>query len=130
MTDATNTAAAVRLLRPGRPFSVAAGIVTMDDGTPAPTATEIAEATARLATTSPVPASVSAFQARAALRGANLLDTVEATVAAAPPIVQDAWEYAIAFERRSPTIAALAAAIGLDDAALDDLFRTAATITA
>ena len=77
-----------------------------------------------------VPASVTAFQARAALLAAGLLDDVEAAVAAADRLTQTAWEYALAFERTSPTIAALAAAIGLTDQQLDDLFRVAATISA
>ena len=78
----------------------------------------------------PVPGSVTAFQARAALLAAGLLDEVEAAVAAADRLTQTAWEYAQAFERTSPTIAALAAALGLTDAQLDDLFRAAAKISA
>lgn len=79
----------------------------------------------------PVPQSVSMFQARTALRRAGLLAAVEATVAASgDPEIQDAWEYATEFPRTSPTIAALAAQIGLTDAQVDDLFRVAATITA
>ena len=77
-----------------------------------------------------VPASVTAFQARAALLAAGLLDEVEAAVAAADRLTQTAWEYALRFERVSPTIAALAAALGLGDAELDDLFRAAAKISA
>lgn len=78
-----------------------------------------------------VPQSVSMFQARTALRRAGLLAAVEAAVAAsADPEIQDAWEYATEFPRTSPTLAALAAQIGLTDAQVDDLFRVAATITA
>lgn len=79
----------------------------------------------------PVPQSVSMFQARTALRRAGLLAAVEAAVdASGDPEIQDAWEYATEFPRSSPTIAALAAQIGLTDAQVDDLFRVAATITA
>ena len=77
-----------------------------------------------------VPACVTAFQARAALLAAGLLDDVEAAVAAADRLTQTAWEYALAFERTSPTIATLAAALGRTDQQLDDLFREAATISA
>lgn len=78
----------------------------------------------------PVPQSVSAFQARAALLSNGLLDDVEAAVAAADRLTRTAWEYAQAFERSSPTIATLAAALGLSDEQLDELFRAAAKITA
>lgn len=77
-----------------------------------------------------VPASVSRFQARAALHLAGLLDDAEAAVAAADRLTQLAWEDARDFRRDSPTIAALAGVLGLDDQAVDDLFRQAATITA
>lgn len=78
----------------------------------------------------PVPAAVSKFQAQAALYAAGLLDDVEAAVSAADRFVQLAWQGATVFERTSPTIAALGAAIGLSDADLDDLFREAAKIRA
>lgn len=72
----------------------------------------------------------SRFQARAAIHIAGLTGDVETAVAAADPIVQIAWADASEFQRASPTIAALAAAIGLSDEDVDDLFRTAMTITA
>lgn len=78
----------------------------------------------------PVPSSVSRFQARAALREAGLLEPIEAAVAAADDLTREAWASAIAFERMSPTIAALAAALGLSSTQVDDLFRRAATIRA
>ena len=78
-----------------------------------------------------VPNDVSRFQARAALHIAGLLDDVEAAVAAAPdPLVRIAWADAQSFERSSPTIATLAAAIGLSDTQVDDLFIAAAKIRA
>lgn len=73
---------------------------------------------------------VSRFQARAALHNVGLLASVEAAVAAADPFVQIAWQDASEFRRGSPTIAALAAALGLTDVQLDDLFRAAALIEA
>lgn len=73
---------------------------------------------------------VSRFQARAALLEADLLDAANAAVAAADPIVQLAWADAQEFQRASPTIAALGAALGLTDAQIDELFESAAGITA
>ena len=79
----------------------------------------------------PVPASVTRFQARAALAMAGLLPTVEAAIADSPDLITRlAWTDAQVFERGSPTIASLAAAIGLTEAQIDDLFRTAAEIVA
>ncbi|TBW33342.1 hypothetical protein EYW49_20500 [Siculibacillus lacustris] len=80
----------------------------------------------------PVPAAVSAFQAKAALLAAGLLDEAQAAVAAAAPIVQLAWSTAQVFERSSPTIATLAAALvpPLTATQVDDLFRAAARISA
>lgn len=79
----------------------------------------------------PVPQSVSRFQAKAALALAGLLEQANAVVAASGNVVlQLAWAEATEFKRNSPGINALAPALGLDDAALDDLFRTAAGIIA
>ena len=81
----------------------------------------------------PVPESVSAFQARAAMAQAGILAAVEAAVlASGDPRAALAWEWATTWNRSSPMMRGLAAdpAIDLDDAALDDLFRLAATISA
>lgn len=77
-----------------------------------------------------VPPSVTPYQARAALLGAGLLDAVEAHIAGAPETVRLAWEYAMTIERHSPSIAAVSAALDLTADQIDDLFRTAAGITA
>ena len=78
-----------------------------------------------------VPQSVSRFQAKAALAMAGLLDQANAAVAASGNIVlQLAWSEATTFKRNSPGINALAPALGLDDAALDQLFITASGIVA
>lgn len=66
-------------------------------------------------------------QARLALLAAGLLDAVEAAVADAGRAVQIEWEYATVVERRSPLVAAIAAGLGLDDAAIDALFADAAS---
>lgn len=72
----------------------------------------------------------SRFQAKAALAAAGLLSASEAAVAAADSTAQLAWAEAIEFRRNSPTIAALAAAVGLTDSEIDDLFRAAMQIEA
>jgi len=77
----------------------------------------------------PVPEEVRQAQARRALLVAGLLDDVEAAVAAASQDIQIAWEYEPNIRRDSPMIGALAPALGLTDAQIDDLFRAAAAIT-
>lgn len=87
----------------------------------------------------PAPAAVTMFQAREALRrtpasgGGVLLDAVNAYVEArrdSDPTLSLAWEYATHVERGGRFVTSLAGAFGLDEAALDDLFRLAATIAA
>lgn len=79
----------------------------------------------------PVPQVVSRFQARAALHAAGLLSSVEDAIATGADVfTQIAWADAAEFRRNSPTIAALAAALGLSEEQVDNLFRQAATITA
>lgn len=75
-----------------------------------------------------VPQTVPAYQARAALLSAGLLDAVEAAVAGADRQVQIAWEYATTVRRQSPFISAMQGALGLDDAAIDALFVAAAAV--
>jgi hypothetical protein len=79
-----------------------------------------------------VPPSVSRFQARAALADAGLLSQVETLMAdAATPLrTKLAWTDAQDFERSSPTVASMAAALGLTDTQLDQLFVTAKGIVA
>lgn len=80
---------------------------------------------------SAVPAEVSRFQAKAALALAGLLPQADAAVQASGNMVlQLAWAEATTFKRNSPGIAALAPALGLDAADLDDLFVAAAEIIA
>jgi hypothetical protein len=75
-------------------------------------------------------AKVSRFQAFAALQQAGKLEAATAAATAAGGLAKLAWDNAIEFRRDSPTIASLAAAVGLDDAALDALFIAAAEIEA
>jgi hypothetical protein len=79
-----------------------------------------------------VPQTISPFQARAALLGAGLLDTVEAMLAHpdTPRTHRIAWEFATEIRRASPLVVALAGALGLDEATLDALFIAAAGIEA
>ena len=79
-----------------------------------------------------IPQKVTAFQAKAALLHADYLDNVEAMMAApeTPRIVKLAWAEALHFERNSPTVAAMAAALGLTDAEIDALFSFAAEVQA
>ena len=79
-----------------------------------------------------VPKSVTRFQARAALYQAGLLTAVEGKMGepATAKIAQIAWEDADIFLRDSPTVAGMAAALGLDEATVDGLFIAAAKITA
>ena len=79
-----------------------------------------------------IPQTVTRFQARAALYQAGLLDQVETLMndPETPTLARLAWQDAQSFERQSPTIAAMATALGLTDAQLDDLFIAAAGITA
>lgn len=80
----------------------------------------------------PVPAIVTRFQAKAALLNAGLLAQVETLMAdpATPAITRLAWVEALSFERSSPTVAAMGAALGLADADIDALFIAAAEIAA
>ena len=79
-----------------------------------------------------VPQAVSRFQARAALHLAGLLPQVESLMAAdgIDALAKLAWQDALVFERSSPTVAAMTALLGLDDAAVDALFRQAEQIKA
>lgn len=76
----------------------------------------------------PVPVAVTPRQARLALLGAGLLDTVEAAIAAGPRADQITWEFAVDVRRDYPMIANLGTALGLTSEQVDDLFRTAATL--
>lgn len=78
-----------------------------------------------------IPQKVTAFQAKAALLQAGLLDRIE-TLMLSPDtqrIVMLAWDEALLFERGSPAVQAIGVAIGLDSEALDNLFIAASNIT-
>lgn len=77
----------------------------------------------------PVPASVTNFQARAALIDAGLFDKADAAVRASGDArAVQAWDYANNFYRASALIDAIGGALGLTAARTDDLFRAAELI--
>jgi hypothetical protein len=84
--------------------------------------------------TSPVPASISARQARLWLVGRAIsLASVDAAISSlADPITRESvrveWEYGTEVHRASPWLAVLGPALGLDDATLDAAFREAASL--
>lgn len=73
---------------------------------------------------------VTPFQGRMALADAGLLANVETAVAAGDEKTKVAWEYALEWRRTSPLIATLATALNLTETQVDDLFTSAAKITA
>lgn len=87
----------------------------------------------------PVPESITAWQAQAALKltpfgDGTLYDAVVAALAALPDgsekvVAQTAFEKDAKFVRSSPTIAAIAGALGIDGAQIDDLFRLGDSLT-
>ena len=70
------------------------------------------------------------FQGRMALSDASLLTNAEAAVNAADDKTKTAWEYALIWQRSSPMISALGAALGMTDVQIDDLFKAAQKIKA
>lgn len=80
-----------------------------------------------------VPQAVTMRQARLALLGVGLLHQVEPAIATiADPVqreaVQITWEYSTEVQRRNPFITILAGALGMTDADVDNLFRSAALL--
>jgi len=76
----------------------------------------------------PVPESVTALQARRALRKAGLLQTVNTFIATQSDEVQETWEYCTIIYRNDPLIETLKTKLSFTDEQLDDLFRSAAEI--
>lgn len=79
-----------------------------------------------------IPTVVTMRQARLALLGVGKLDDVAAAIAGLPSPQKEAaqieWEYSSEVKRDSALVTQLAPALGLDAAALDALFTTAATL--
>lgn len=80
----------------------------------------------------PVPEQVTMRQARLALLGAGKLSAVETAINALPEPQKSAarieWDYSSAVQRHNGFVQQLGPALGLTDAQIDDLFRTAATL--
>lgn len=76
-----------------------------------------------------VPQSVTMRQARLALLGAGLLSQVDAAIASLPSPQKEAaqieWEYAAVVQRNSGLVPAMAQALGMTEAQIDDLFIAA-----
>lgn len=76
-----------------------------------------------------VPAEIANWQARTILRRAGLFYQVDMAVKqSGNEEMLDAWEYAPNVVRRSAFVIAMAEALGLDDATLDQLFIEGAKI--
>ena len=76
----------------------------------------------------PVPTAVTMRQARLALLGAGLLDTVETAIAGAGPAARIEWDYATEVQRSAGLVPQMAAALGMTDAQIDALFVSAAAL--
>lgn len=76
----------------------------------------------------PVPSVIPAWQGKAALREAGLLDAVEASVAAAGGRVQDAWTGASEWSRNSDFLLSLTPSLRLTNHDVDRLFLLASEI--
>ena len=75
-----------------------------------------------------IPTIISMKQARLALLGVGLLDTISAGISSMSRTDQIEWEFAATVDRASPLVQTLAAAFNLDSAALDTLFLSASTL--
>lgn len=96
---------------------------TITDKTP-----EVIAAEAEAARIAAIPASVSPRQIRQALTRAGLRTSVEAAVAAGDQDTKDWYEFATAFDRASPVVAALGVALSVSPSQLDDLWTLAETL--
>lgn len=76
----------------------------------------------------PPPQTLTPLQARRALRQLGLKAAVDAYVATLPEEAQEAWQYATAIQRQDPILTVGAAALGLTDDQIDDLFRLGSTL--
>lgn len=77
------------------------------------------------ALTPPVPTQVSPRQICHALNMVGLRDAVEYAVAQSDQYVKDWWNRSTVFERHNPQVIAMAVALGVSDAQVDDLWRLA-----
>jgi hypothetical protein len=76
-----------------------------------------------------IPRAVTRFQAKAALMAAGMLDKIDAAAATSDdPIFRLAWSEAGMFDRDSPMVKTIAAAFGMSEQELDQLFLEASKI--
>jgi hypothetical protein len=75
----------------------------------------------------PPPSPVTPLQIRRALNASGMRGMVEAALAAAPQDARDAWDYATEVKRDDATLNAMATALGMTSAQVDDLFRLASS---
>jgi hypothetical protein len=97
------------------------------------TRAEQEEAATEAARVASVPKSVTRRQAKQALLLAGLLGNVQPALDAIPDatqrgLMQLEWDESLEFERSRPSLIAIGGALGLDGAALDQLFITAAAL--
>lgn len=80
----------------------------------------------------PIPTTVTRFQALAVLAAGGYLDTVRTYINTLDQnnVQRLAWENATDWERSSPTLAALATMLNLTSAEVDDLFVAASQVSA
>lgn len=80
----------------------------------------------------PVPSRITMRQARLALLQSGLLASVDAAIAGLPEpdksAAQIEWEYASEVQRNAGLVPAMAQALGMTDAQLDELFVLASTL--
>ena len=76
----------------------------------------------------PVPASITRGQFKLALLQMDLLDTVEAAIAASDRAVQINYAERLDFERNHPLVLQMSALLGKTETEVDDLFRLGATL--
>ena len=78
-----------------------------------------------------VPVQIALWQARAVLERRGLLAAANSAVTlAGDEVLRAVWEYGNVISRSSPGLAALANALGLSGADVDELFREAASLEA
>lgn len=79
--------------------------------------------------TPPAPARVDAWQMAQALIALDLIESVEAAVAAAPdPLIKYGWQKALYFVRTDPLVVAMGQTLGKTDEDMDALFALAASL--
>lgn len=106
--------------------------VSLSDGTERDATPEEITAAQAAAARAAIP-SITRAQAKAALIIAGLIAQVQPAIDAIPDplqraLAQNDWDERLHFERSNPTLAAMAAALGMTDVQLDDLFALAASL--